>query len=181
MRGLLNSVTQLFRGVKQLICLLCARQICVWGFPWSGCSPGDCLFVQRKKKRRRTEADQLVKVFPGARQGAAGRAGGAADHLHPPVGGQTSASITSFLHLSSGNGEDYSANYLIAVPFKGVLALRSEVVDVRLEVEFEDVVLVDVLRLRRHGDGVSQQRKAGQRVVVLQEDDISDKSNITAT
>lgn len=27
-----------------------------------------------------------VKVFPGARQGAAGRAGGTADHLHPPGG-----------------------------------------------------------------------------------------------
>jgi len=38
---------------------------------------------------------------------------------------------------------------------------------VGFEVEFEDVVFVDVLGLGRHGDGVAQQREAGQRVVVL--------------
>lgn len=36
--------------------------------------------------------------------------------------------------------------------------------------ELEDVVLVDVLRLRRDGNGVAQQREAGQGVVILQED-----------
>lgn len=46
-------------------------------------------------------------------------------------------------------------------PLKGVLALRPEVVDVGLEVELEDVVLMDVLRLRGHSDRVPQQREAG--------------------
>lgn len=82
----------------------------------------------------------IIRVFssvilPGAQQGAAGGAGGAADHLHPP--------------------------------FEGVLALRSEVVDVGFKVEFEHVVFVDVLRLGGYGDGVSEQRKAGQRIFVL--------------
>ena len=36
-----------------------------------------------------------------------------------------------------------------------------------LEVQLEDVVLVDVLRLAGHRDGVAQQGKAGQGVVVL--------------
>lgn len=60
---------------------------------------------------------------------------------------------------------------LFTVPFKGVLALRSEVVDVGFKVEFEDVVFVDVLRLGRDGDGVAQQGEAGQRVVVLRGDE----------
>lgn len=53
------------------------------------------------------------------------------------------------------------------LPLKGVLALGSEVVDVRLEVELEHVVLVDVLRLGGDGDRVAQQGEAGQRVVIL--------------
>lgn len=52
-------------------------------------------------------------------------------------------------------------------PLKGVLALRSEVVHVRFEVEFEDVVFVDVLRLGRNSDGVAKQREARQRIVIL--------------
>lgn len=55
----------------------------------------------------------------------------------------------------------------MTAPLKGVLALWSEVVDVGFKVEFEDVVFVDVLRLRRDSDRVAQQREAGQRVVVL--------------
>lgn len=54
------------------------------------------------------------------------------------------------------------------IPFEGVLALRSEVVHVGLEVQLEHVVLVDVLRLGRHCHRVAQQGKAGQGVVVLQ-------------
>lgn len=57
------------------------------------------------------------------------------------------------------------------VPFKGVLALWSEVVDVGFEVEFEDVVFMDVLRLWWNGDGVTKQREAGQRVVILWADE----------
>lgn len=52
-------------------------------------------------------------------------------------------------------------------PLKGVLALWSEVVHVRFEVEFEDVIFVDVLRLGRNSDGVAEQREAGQRIVIL--------------
>lgn len=58
-------------------------------------------------------------------------------------------------------------SYFRAVPFKSVLALWSEVVDVGFEVEFEDVIFVDVLRLGRNGDRVAEQGKAGQRVVIL--------------
>lgn len=43
------------------------------------------------------------------------------------------------------------------VPLKVVLALRSEVVDVRFEMQFEDVVFVDVFRLSGDGDRVAQQ------------------------
>lgn len=32
--------------------------------------------------------ESSVKILPGAQQGAAGGAGGAADHLHPPVNQQ---------------------------------------------------------------------------------------------
>lgn len=39
-----------------------------------------------------------------------------------------------------------------------------------LEVELEDVVFVDVLGLAGDGDGVAQQREAGQRVVILRAD-----------
>lgn len=59
------------------------------------------------------------------------------------------------------------ASITVHPPLKGVLALWSEVVDVRLEVEFEDVVLVDVFWLRWDGDRVAQQREARQRVVIL--------------
>ena len=38
--------------------------------------------------------------------------------------------------------------------------------------ELEDVIFVDVLRLGRDGDGVAQQREAGQRVVILQDRNI---------
>ena len=38
----------------------------------------------------------------------------------------------------------------------------------RLEVQLEDVVLVDVLRLVGYRDGVAQQGKASQRIVILE-------------
>lgn len=52
-------------------------------------------------------------------------------------------------------------------PLKGVLALWSEVVHVRFEVELEDVIFVDVLRLGGNSDRVAEQREAGQRIVIL--------------
>lgn len=54
------------------------------------------------------------------------------------------------------------------VPLKSVFTLRSEVVDVGLEMQLEDVVLVDVLRVRGDADRVTQQRKAGQGIIILQ-------------
>lgn len=41
-------------------------------------------------------------------------------------------------------------------PLEGVLALGSEVVDMGFEMQFEDVVLVDVFRLGGDGHGVAQ-------------------------
>lgn len=52
-------------------------------------------------------------------------------------------------------------------PLKGVLAFWSEVVHMRFEVEFEDVIFVDVLRLGWNSDWVAEQREAGQRIVIL--------------
>lgn len=113
-------------------------------------------------------ANLSVKVFPGARQGVCGGAGGAADHLHPP-GGEKSHGHQVQQAVGEMKYHRGAVKTQNTSPFEGVLALRSEVVDVRFEVELEDVIFVDVLRLWRHGDGVSQQGKAGQRVVVLQE------------
>lgn len=52
-------------------------------------------------------------------------------------------------------------------PLEGVLALRSEEVNVRLELQLEDVLLVDAVALLRGADRVAQQREASQREVVL--------------
>lgn len=60
-------------------------------------------------------------------------------------------------------------------PLEGVFTLRSEIVDVRLEMQFEDVVLVNVFGLRGDGDGVTQQRKAGQRIIILCNKDLNKK------
>lgn len=55
-----------------------------------------------------------------------------------------------------------------SVPLKRVFTLWSEVVDVGLEMQLEDVVLVDVLGVWGNADRVTQQRKAGQGVIILQ-------------
>ena len=44
--------------------------------------------ILARQAERRQSARSSVKVFPGARQRAAGGAGGAADHLHPPGDGK---------------------------------------------------------------------------------------------
>lgn len=51
--------------------------------------------------------------------------------------------------------------------FKGVFTLGSEEVNVRLELQLEDVLLVDAVRLLGRTDCVAEQRQAGQREVVL--------------
>lgn len=56
-----------------------------------------------------------------------------------------------------------------AVPFEKVLTLSSEEIDVRFEVQFEDVIFMDVFRLSSICDGVTQQRQTGQRKLVLTE------------
>lgn len=58
-----------------------------------------------------------------------------------------------------------------AVPFEKVLTLSSEVIDVRFEVQFEDVIFMDVFSLSSIRDGVTQQRQTGQRKLVLTERD----------
>lgn len=54
------------------------------------------------------------------------------------------------------------------LPPKCVLALGPEEVDVRLELQLEDVLLEDAVGLLGHTHAVAQQREAGQGVVVLQ-------------
>lgn len=78
----------------------------------------------------------------------------------------SSVKVFSGAWQGAAGGASGAADHLHP-PFKCVLALRSEVVDVGFKVEFEDVILVDVFGLRWDGDRVAQQRKAGQRVIVL--------------
>lgn len=52
-------------------------------------------------------------------------------------------------------------------PLKSVLALRSEIVDVRFEMQFEDVVFVNVFGFGGDGDRVAQQGQASKGVVIL--------------
>lgn len=54
------------------------------------------------------------------------------------------------------------------VPLKSVLAFGPEKVHVGFKLEFEDVLLVDAVRLVGRADGVAEQRQARQREVVLQ-------------
>lgn len=76
-----------------------------------------------------------------------------------------------FLSILWHPGLDKRANaFCQYVPLKSVFTLRPEIVDVGLEMQFEDVVLVDVFRLRGDGDWVTQQRQAGQRVIILREE-----------
>lgn len=53
---------------------------------------------------------------------------------------------------SSSTGGDSSAADDLHPPLKSVFALRSEIVDVGFEMQFEHVVLVDVFRLGGDGD-----------------------------
>lgn len=53
---------------------------------------------------------------------------------------------------ASTAGGDRGAADDLHPPLKSVFALRAEVVHVGLEMQFEDVVLVDVLRLCGDGD-----------------------------
>lgn len=53
------------------------------------------------------------------------------------------------------------------VPFEGVLALCPEKVNMGLELQFEDVLLVDAVRLLRGADCVAKQGETSQREVVL--------------
>lgn len=68
----------------------------------------------------------------------------------------------------SGNrGINYKQVSLL-VPFKGVLALCSEKVNMGLELQFEDVLLVNAVWLLGGADCVAEQREASQGEVILQ-------------
>lgn len=54
------------------------------------------------------------------------------------------------------------------LPFEGVLAFCPEKVNMGLELQFEDVLLVDVVGFFGGADCVAEQGEAGQREVVLQ-------------
>lgn len=57
------------------------------------------------------------------------------------------------------------------LPFKCVLALCPEKVNMGLELQFEDVLLVNAVRLLRGADCVAEQRETSQREVILQTHD----------
>lgn len=54
------------------------------------------------------------------------------------------------------------------VPFKGVLALSPEKVNMGLELQFEDVLLVNVIGLLGGADRVAEQREASKREIILE-------------
>lgn len=60
-------------------------------------------------------------------------------------------------------------NSWTSIPFKCIFTLWSEVVDVGLEMQLEDVVFMDVFIVRGDGDRVTQQRKTSKRVIILRE------------
>ena len=56
----------------------------------------------------------------------------------------------------------------LQLPPEHVFAVGPEEVDVGLELQLEDVLFVDAVRVPREAHAVAQQREAGQRVVVLE-------------
>lgn len=56
-----------------------------------------------------------------------------------------------------------------SLPVKCVLAFSPEIVHVRPELQLEHEVLVDALGLGGKGEGVAEQRQAGQGLIVLAE------------
>lgn len=95
----------------------------------------------------RTRVDSVrVGLFVVQDTSAPGGYCGTADHFHPPAGKQTR------LHQPSDTKDSTQLQILMLrtrarLPLKRVFALRSEVVDVGLEMQLEDIVLVDVFRL----------------------------------
>lgn len=94
-----------------------------------------------------------------------------ADDLHPPVGKQKHFHQSSDTQDATKQQQQHlvntGANDKASVPLKRIFALCSEIIDVGLEMQFEDVVLVDVFGLWGDGDWVTQQRKAGQWIIIL--------------
>lgn len=90
---------------------------------------------------------------------------GTANDLHPPAGRNTD--VWSVLRHTGPNGAAHVVTAPASVPLKSVFALRSEIVDVGLEMQFEDVVLVNVFGLGGDGNRVTEQREAGQWIIIL--------------
>ena len=55
------------------------------------------------------------------------------------------------------------------LPFKSVIALSSEEIDVIFELELENEVLVDSIRVGWRADRIAKKREAGQRKIILQQ------------
>lgn len=66
-----------------------------------------------------------------------------------------------------------------AVPFEKVFTLRSEVVDMRFEMQFEDVIFMDVFRLAGMCYWVTQQRQTGQRILILTERTVNREMSVS--
>lgn len=66
-----------------------------------------------------------------------------------------------------------------AVPFKKVFTLRSEVVDMRFEMQFEDVIFMDIFRLAGMCYWVTQQRQTGQRILILTEKTVNREMSVS--
>lgn len=57
----------------------------------------------------------------------------------------------------------------IKLPLKGVFALGPEEIHVGFELQLEDIILLNAIRLHRGADHVAEQWEAGQGIIVLQQ------------
>lgn len=87
------------------------------------------------------------------------------DHLHPP----TKRDNDTILNCELCVTDSPHFTDMLHIPFKSVFTFSPEKVHVGFKLEFEDVLLVDAVRLLGSADGVAKQRQACQWEVVLQQ------------
>ena len=72
--------------------------------------------------------------------------------------------------LRAGGEGNFSGSMLgIKLPLKGVFALGPEEIHVGFELQLEDIILLNAIRLHGGADHVAEQWEAGQGIIVLQQ------------
>lgn len=91
------------------------------------------------------------------------------DHLHPPkMTKKKKRDDVTITGSQRGCWFHHTSQTRFHIPLKSVFTFGPEEVHVGFKLEFEDVLLVDAVRLLGGADGVAKQRQARQREVVLQ-------------